>query len=81
MSDLKQILLLLLAALPYVLLLLFVLIGKKTREFRFSDVLMGCFGILIALGAGVIGGFAIITNYPDKAVRVRDEFERTFAQV
>ena len=27
------------------------------------------------------GVHAIITNYPDRAVRVRDEFERTFAQV
>ena len=27
------------------------------------------------------GVHAIITNYPDKAVRVRDEYERTFAQV
>ena len=27
------------------------------------------------------GVHAIITNYPDKAVQVRDEFERTFAQV
>jgi glycerophosphoryl diester phosphodiesterase len=26
-------------------------------------------------------GIGVITNYPDKAVRVRDEFERTFAQV
>ena len=81
MSDLKQILLLLLAALPYVLLLLFVLIGKKTREFRFSDVLMGCFGILIALGAGVIGGFAIITNYPQTASTVSDSFLTTVLAV
>ena len=74
MSDLKQVSLLLLGALPYIAVLLFVLIGKKTKEFRFSDVLLGCFGILLALGVGAVGGFIIITNYPQTASSVSESF-------
>ena len=74
MSDIKQILYLLLAASPYIAIFLFVLIGKKTKEFHLSDVLLGCFGILIALGAGAVGGFMIITNYPQTASSVNDSF-------
>lgn len=74
MSDLKQILLLLLGASPYFAVLLYVVIDRKVKAFHFSDVILGFLGILISLGAGAVGGFMIITNYPQTGSTVTNSF-------
>ncbi len=81
MSDLKEILLLLLGALPYIALLLYVVISGKTKEFHLADVFLGLFGILIALGVGAVGGFMIISSYPQTASTVSDSFLTTVLAV
>lgn len=81
MDNLQQVLLLLLGALPYVAVFLYVVIAKKTSEFRFSDLLLGLFGILVSVGVGAVGGFLIISNYPQTGSTINDSFLTTVLAV
>ncbi len=74
MSELQQILLLLLGALPYIAVLLFLVISKKTAQFQLSDVFLGFFGIVISMGLGIIGAILIITTYPQTNATISDSF-------
>jgi len=81
MNNLQQVLLLLLGALPYVAVFLYVVIAKKTKDFRFSDLLLGLFGILVSVGVGAVGGFLIISNYPQTGSTINDSFLTTVLAV
>lgn len=64
MSNIEQILLLCLSALPYVAVFVYLMISGKIKEFSFSTLCLGAFDILLAVAVGAVGGFLIITGYP-----------------
>ena len=45
------------------------------------DLLLGLFGILVSVGVGAVGGFLIISNYPQTGSTINDSFLTTVLAV
>ena len=81
MSDIQQVLLLLLCGLPYIAIALFLVISRKANQFRMSDVFLGFFGIAVGLGLGIVGAVLIITAYPQTNATISNSFLGTVLAV
>lgn len=77
----EQVLFLLLGALPYIAIFLFLIISKKFVQFHLSDVFLGLFGIAISFGVGIVGALFIITTYPQTSSSVTNSFLTTVLAV
>lgn len=74
MLTVQQMLLLALAALPYIGVLAWLLISHRTKEFSLSGVFLGLFDIVIALGAGVVALLIIIGSFPQTNSTLTNSF-------
>lgn len=74
MSSLNQILYILLGAAPYLLVLVYLLIFKKTKQFSISAVFLGLLGIVVAVAAGGFAGVLVILNYPQTGSSLNNGF-------
>lgn len=74
MLSMQQILMLLLAAVPYLGVIIFLIFTRRLKEFSLTTVFLGLFGFAIALGAGIVGGFLVISAYPQTNSTLTESF-------
>lgn len=74
MLSVQQILLLALAALPYVLGAVWVIFARRTADFSLSMVFLGLFDIVIAFGGAAISLMIIIGAFPQTNSTLSDSF-------
>ncbi len=74
MLSMQQILLLLLAALPYFALIVWLLITRKTAQFSFSSMFLGVLDIAVALAGGGVVLLLIVGNFPQTNSTLTNSF-------
>ncbi len=72
--QLTQILYILIAGLPYIAILGYLLFGKNTNKFPFSTVLLGLMGIVLAVLFGGIFAVLIIVNFPQTSSTLTNSY-------
>ena len=74
MSSAHQILSILLGAVPYLIVLIWILAAKRWHEISLSSILLGLFGIAIAVALGGIAGLLLILYNPHTASSLNSSF-------
>ncbi len=64
MFSMQQFLFLLLAAVPYIALLIYLLITKRIKDLSISYLFLGAVGIVLSFGVGIVALLVIIGAYP-----------------
>ncbi len=74
MSTTQQVLSILLGALPYFIVLIWLTFARRWRDISLTSVLLGAFGIVVAVALGAIVGLLLILYNPHTGSTVNDSF-------